>query len=68
MLFYFPFISFTCSSVQCLRCLFFCPPPFPFQIYENTDMMLIELNHQHFCSNKSYTRNQEAKIKCYFYL
>jgi len=67
MLFQFPSISVTRSSVPCLQQLFFCPP-FPFQIYENTDTMLIELNHQHFCSDKTYRRNQEAKIKDYFYL
>lgn len=68
MLFHFSSISFTCSSVQCLHRLFFCPPPFPFQIYENSDMMLSELNRQQFCSNKSYRRKQEAKNKHYIYL
>lgn len=56
MLFHFPSGSFTYSSVQCLHCLFFCPPPFPFQIYKNTDMVVIEPNQQHFCNNKSYRK------------
>lgn len=66
MLFHFLSGSFTCSNVQSLHCLFFCPPPFPFQLYKNTDMVTIEPNHPHFCSDKSLKKITNLKPNVIF--